>query len=40
MGKTKFNLRLRENPAPRTKTKPETKAEAAVYRKNITRKEL
>ena len=39
MGITKFSLRLHENPAPRTKTKPETKAEAAVYKKNITRKE-
>ena len=39
MVKPKFNLRVPSTPAVRRKTKPETKAEAQVYRSSITRKE-
>ena len=38
-GKPEFDLRIKVKPASRLKTKPETKAEAAVYRKDINVKE-
>ena len=39
MGKPEFDLRIKVKPASRLKIKPENKAEAAVYRKDINVKE-
>ena len=38
-GKPEFDLRIKVKPASRLKTKPETKAEAAGYTKDIKAKE-